>query len=490
MSTGNTIETLNNSPAPVPIQSGGDGGKIPVMAIFDIGKTNKKFFLFDENLKEVYQEYISFKEITDDDDFPCDDLQLIEQWVLKTYDAIALNEKYEITAINFSAYGATMVHLDKELKPVTHLYNYTKIIPDNILQKFKLSYDPEGKWPEETASPLLGMLNAGLQLYWLKNDKPALFAKIKYSVFLPQYLSYLFSKVLLTEYTGIGCHTGMWNFEFNHFHQWMYAEGFAELIPPIHLKEVVKLPGSNIVIGMGIHDSSAALLPYISGNTAPFILLSTGTWSICLNPFNDTILSQYELKQDCLCYLQPNGQKVKASRLFLGNEYNSWIKKLSLFFGVDDAYHKKLFFDKALYEKAERVLSPLFHWSSIEHPNNKITRLSNINLSWFDNYEEAYHHLLKELVELQVEKIRLVVNNISVKRMFVDGGFVDNSIFINILSQKLPDFEIIPSSMPLGSAIGAALAIHKGNTESIPGDLNLIVLNMYTAPKEVNENIF
>lgn len=64
-----------------------------------------------------------------------------------------------------------MVHLDKELKPVTHLYNYTKNIPENIIHKFKLSHDAEGKWSEETASPLLGMLNAGLQLYWLKNVK-------------------------------------------------------------------------------------------------------------------------------------------------------------------------------------------------------------------------------------------------------------------------------------------------------------------------------
>ncbi len=112
-------------------------------------------------------------------------MQSIEQWVLKTYETIAINKKYELTAINFSAYGASIVHLDKELKPVTHLYNYTKKIPENIIHKFKLIHDAEGKWAEETASPLLGMLNAGLQLYWLKNIKPALFAKIKFSVFLP-----------------------------------------------------------------------------------------------------------------------------------------------------------------------------------------------------------------------------------------------------------------------------------------------------------------
>ena len=96
---------------------------LKVTAIFDIGKTNKKFFLFDENLHEVYQEYIQFSTIVDDDGFECDDLDAIEQWMLRTYKAISSNEKFAVQAINFSAYGATMVHLDESLKPVTPLYN-------------------------------------------------------------------------------------------------------------------------------------------------------------------------------------------------------------------------------------------------------------------------------------------------------------------------------------------------------------------------------
>ena len=39
--------------------------KQKVTAVFDIGKTNKKFFLFDKDFKEVYKEYTSFKEIED-----------------------------------------------------------------------------------------------------------------------------------------------------------------------------------------------------------------------------------------------------------------------------------------------------------------------------------------------------------------------------------------------------------------------------------------
>jgi sugar (pentulose or hexulose) kinase len=40
-----------------------------VLAVFDIGKTNKKFLLFDSGLKLVHQEEIQFTEIADDKGF-------------------------------------------------------------------------------------------------------------------------------------------------------------------------------------------------------------------------------------------------------------------------------------------------------------------------------------------------------------------------------------------------------------------------------------
>ena len=433
---------------------------LKVTAIFDIGKTNKKFFLFDENLNEVYQEYIQLPQIADDDGFECDDLEAIEKWMLAAYKAITNNEKFEVQAINFSAYGATMVHLDESLKPVTSLYNYTKPYPPEILELFTKKHGELEAWSQQTASPALGMLNAGLQLFWLKYQKPLLFNKIKHTLFLPQYCSFLFSKKLVTEYTGIGCHTGMWNFEHNDFHTWMYEEGFVELLPAVDaVNDFLTIPGTSIKVGAGIHDSSAALIPYVNNNTQPFILLSTGTWSICVNPFNNTKLTQHELEQDCLCYLQPNGKPVKASRLFLGKEFSGWTKKLTEYFKVDQSFYKTIVFDAALFDKAERILSPFFYWESINHSNNEITRRASMDLSWFDNFEEAYHHLIKELVDLQVEKIWLVLNRDNVKKVFLDGGFVENSIFINILAAKLPDFEIIPSEMPLGSAIGATFSV-------------------------------
>ena len=53
-----------------------------VIAVFDIGKTNKKILLFDNNFKVVYQQEDKFPVVLDDDGFECDDIDLINTWIL------------------------------------------------------------------------------------------------------------------------------------------------------------------------------------------------------------------------------------------------------------------------------------------------------------------------------------------------------------------------------------------------------------------------
>jgi sugar (pentulose or hexulose) kinase len=79
--------------------------------------------------------------------------------------------------------------------------------------------------------------------------------------------------------------------------------------------------------------------------------------------------------------------------------------------------------------------------------------------------------------------------NTDVKRIFVDGGFSKNLIYMNLMAQAFPAIEVFAASMAQATAMGAALAIHhKWNSQPVPGDL--IELKMYTIPKDVNENIF
>jgi sugar (pentulose or hexulose) kinase len=115
--------------------------KLPVIAIFDIGKTNKKLLLFDQQYKLLHEETTQINETTDEDGFVCEDVAALSKWILERFERILSDERYQIKAINFSAYGASFVHLDENGKPATPLYNYLKPFPEALKKSF---YDKYG----------------------------------------------------------------------------------------------------------------------------------------------------------------------------------------------------------------------------------------------------------------------------------------------------------------------------------------------------------
>ncbi|MBC7913943.1 MAG: carbohydrate kinase, partial [Pyrinomonadaceae bacterium] len=149
--------------------------KTPVIAVFDVGKTNKKLFFFDEQYKIVLERTARFDETVDEDGDPCEDLVNLTSWLKETLSEIIHLPEFEIKGINFSAYGASFVHLDEHGVPIGPLYNYLKPFPEDLKDKFYNQYGGEVKVSTETASPVLGNLNSGMQLYRLKYQKPEVY---------------------------------------------------------------------------------------------------------------------------------------------------------------------------------------------------------------------------------------------------------------------------------------------------------------------------
>lgn len=137
-----------------------------VIAVFDIGKTNKKIVLFDNNFNVVYQHEEKFPLVLDDDGFECDDIDLINAWI-------------------------------------------TKSIAEDLFNE----YGGKNEFCRKTASPSLGLLlNSGIQILWLQKEKPLVYKKVRSILHFPQYLSYALHGKICAEPTSIGCHTFMWDF--------------------------------------------------------------------------------------------------------------------------------------------------------------------------------------------------------------------------------------------------------------------------------------
>ncbi|HVW14698.1 MAG TPA: FGGY family carbohydrate kinase [Mucilaginibacter sp.] len=450
-----------------------------VIAIFDVGKTNKKLFLFDEHYRIVSEKTTRLTETVDDDGEPCENLDSLEQFILGSLDEVLKQPDFLVKAVNFSAYGASFVHVDDEGKPVAPLYNYLKNYPEELQEQFYNKYGGKAKMARETSSPVLGNLNSGMQLYYVKHRKPDLFARIRYSLHLPQYLSYLLTRKPVADITSIGCHTGLWDFRKNRYHDWVYDENLDEIFPPIVDSDSVlpaNTPGSNYVVGVGLHDSSAALIPYLVNFNDPFVLISTGTWCISLNPFNHTPTTDEELANDCLCYMQYKGNPVKASRLFAGNEHEVQVKRIAGHFNVSIELFKSIQHDPAIIRKLK------FSQQSKQTGNSwQQGAFSSRILSDFVNYTEAYHQLMLDIMDQQYYSTSLVIRGTKVRRIFVDGGFSKNSIYMNLLAKAFPNLEIFAASMAQATAVGAAIAIHQcWNPKPLPADI--IELKYYSTP--------
>tara|TARA_R110001592_G_scaffold218081_3_gene472007 strand:+ start:2125 stop:3435 length:1311 start_codon:yes stop_codon:yes gene_type:complete len=427
-----------------------------VIAVIDIGKTNKKVFLFDENFEVTSEVSNQFDEIKDDDGFPCDDLESIEKWIFEEIEKIQRNQFYNLKAINFSTHGASLIYLDKEGKRIAPLYNYLKPLSLEDYNNFYESFGGKEEFSRNTASPAYGMLNSGLQILKLQKEKPSTWAQVHSILHYPQYLSYLFTKKITADFTSVGAHTATWDFDKMQYHKWV-SDYKLNLPTPKNGKETVvsNFNGQDIAIGPGLHDSSSSVIPLLeSGKDKEFILLSTGTWIIAMNPFSKENLTQHQLKNNCLCFMTPEKQQIKSSMQFLGKIHEVYLKALSIYFKVEKKKHLTLDLNKKLCKDLIWENSRVFLAEGIDKDFEAHPHL----LSKFGNYETAYYQLVFEISKKVIDGINLISDeNKTIKDVYISGGFNKNPMFTTFLKLLKNNIILKASECKNESALGAAL---------------------------------
>jgi glycerol kinase len=431
-----------------------------VITIFDIGRTNKKFILYDAGLNIVHREERVFTEKTDDDGFACDDISEIASWMRSCINTVVKDRDCTVRALNFTSYGASLVYLDEHGKRLTPVYNYLKPLPEKVVEGFYESWGGVEEFSRRTASPALGMLNSGLQILWLKKNKPDTYRKLRTVLHLPQYLSFLFTGRAVSDYTSIGCHTALWDFDNGQYHPWVKGEKISLPEPVVNSTLFdVEVEGRIIKTGIGIHDSSASLVPYFKSTLEQFILISTGTWCIFMNPFNTEPLTAGQLRKDTLCYISVNGKQVKSSRFFLGHIHDMNVARLDDYFGVTDGHYKTI---RIKSKKIDRLLAGnrgrVFFRHGIPHEYVD----NEVDLSQFLTYADAYHQMMCDLVNVSLESYRLIIpGDDKTEVIYITGGFAMNDTFVRLMAAKLPDKRIFTSDIENASALGAAMVIYE-----------------------------
>ena len=426
------------------------GLRTPVIAVFDIGKTNKKVFLWDTSFEIVFEKQQTFPEIEDEDGFACEDLGALQQWIVTSFTEICQMPKFELIGLNFSAYGASFVYVNRAGDPVAPLYNYLKPISKPFPY---MEFGGEAEFARRTASPILGNLNSGLQVY--ESMHRSFWSEVFKALHFPNYLASLFTGQLVSEITSIGCHTALWDFDLGQYHPWVLK--IQDKLAPMGTSPYIEIDGINY--GLGLHDSSAALVPYLRSVEEDFVLLSTGTWCIAMHPFNESPLTADELANDVLCYLQPNGKPVKASRLFGGHFHEEQVARMEAHFGGS---FRDCRFSERVFE-----LKPL---ASTVYECAFAAR----NLADFPDLTSAYDQFMVDLVGQQLYSLNLLLKDAPVKQLLVDGGFSKNEWYMRLLANALPDVAVYAAEVAQASALGAALMVYAGDLPK-----NLIQLKRY-----------
>jgi len=248
------------------------------------------------------------------------------------------------------------------------------------------------------------------------------------------------------------------------YHPWVGINGLNLPDPvPVETLNEVDIDGKKIFVGIGIHDSSSSLAPYFSNKEDKFLLISTGTWCINMNPFNTEKLTSEQLDNDCLCYMSITGQPVKSSRLFLGHLHETALKQICDHFRKPEDYYKKINADSLLLShlKVKFSVKKVF-FQTIPYSRNL---KDYIDLYEFSSFEEAYHQLINELGDLTIEAVNLVLPSLDeTENIYITGGFSKNELFLKFIANAYPSKTVYTSEIANGSALGAALVVSGSNS--------------------------
>ena len=447
------------------------------IAVFDVGKTNKKLIIYDGDLRILDSRYIQLEAERRGAESH-ESVTRTGEWLLDNLSEMA--KQHTIKAVSISAHGATFVCLDEEGKLVLPVFSYDTDPGTELHEKFAAEFGDPLVLQRKNATPDmpgLGCMAKGL--FYIKERYPEEYARIKYILNLPQYYGYVLTGNMGMELTYIGSHTNLWEFEKHTWSGVMEQLGMRDKFPGeirnswdilgIISPEVARRTGLpyDTIVTVGIHDSNAALLPYIITVQQPFVLLSTGTTCVAMHPTADTVLRNDELGKVIFYNLSPFGTPVKTSIFLAGLEFDVYMGMLK------ERHIQKKFppFDRKLSEdvlarRSEFILPSIIPFGMFPDSKARIIEGENVypfgdlaagrTPEFFDDFQRSYVILTLSIV-LQT---RVALERTGLKKgmsVFIEGGFSHNEFFTNLMASFCPTSQFFITDLNEASGFGAAL---------------------------------
>ncbi|AJQ96578.1 FGGY-family carbohydrate kinase [Gynuella sunshinyii] len=423
--------------------------KTAVIAVFDIGKTHIKLSAVDLQTGMLLALQRSTNIVRQDGLYPHVDSDAIWAWLKIMLTTLAA--RFDIRSIAVTTHGATIACVDDTglVLPIAD-YEYdgfaqTRSLYRPLRPAFEQSYSPE----------LSAGLNLGAQLFWQQHCFPEQFARVTALLTYPQYWGWRLTGVKASERTSLGCHTDLWAPDKDDFSTLVDQQNWRKLFPPVRaageslgtiLPELARELGlaEDCIVVNGIHDSNASLVPHLLSRSAPFGVISSGTWTIITAV--GASLSGLNEQLDMLANVSVFAQPVPSIRFMGGREWQQ--------LATDQPATQ----DDLQAVLAQQVYAiPAFsnqggpfqhHQGYICGPYEQLTAAQKTALA------TLYVALMSdECLTLQQQRGDLII----------EGAFAGNELYLWILATLRPQQAVFFSRDETGTTVGMAMLAYQQN---------------------------
>jgi sugar (pentulose or hexulose) kinase len=451
-----------------------------MIAVIDIGMTNKKVAIYDDSLRQIEVSYKNFPPVMVEG-LPTHDLSGMEDWFMERLADAA--SRYPIRSIAVTTHGATFVCVDAEGNPCVPCVFYTHEVGDDFHRRFYDRFGDPNNLQEETGTPeFKAMINPAKGIFFAKERFPESFERTRYVLFYPEYWAYRLTGVVSAEGTYTGCHTYLWNWKNGAWSSVAEKLGILGLMPQRMLDpwdslgtitdSIAKRTGlsKDVIVTAGIHDSNSSLLPHFAKRGKEgFMLNSTGTWCVIMNPVSKYGFEKDELGKVVFFNQSAFRTPVKTAIFLGGQEFEAWTKLAMSVNGRQDFPP----FDPALYERffaaANVFVLPELVAGSGQFPGSKpcvvedgvvygyekIVSRESVPPS-FMRYETAFAAINASIAIQTLVALGRAGLDDSIT-VCTEGGFRRNAAYTALLSSALPRNKCLLTDMTEATALGAAM---------------------------------
>ncbi len=457
-----------------------------LIAVIDLGKSNKKVALIDESLAIVAARQAAFPAQPGDDGVLCEQIDAIWAWLGQQLGELYREQPFHAVAV--TTHGATWAGLAADGSLAIPVIAYEHDLGEqgqrDLDHRFYGRCGQLATLQAETATCDLPLLvNPAKMILFAQERWPERWKQVARIIDYPQYWGFRLTGVQAAEATYTCNHSFLYDFARHGASTAAHALGVADKLDLAFRKPWDRLGTLSpelqqrhglpaLPVAVGIHDSNAALLPYLLKYGArDFVLNSTGTWCVAMHRVDEVRYRAEEL-----------GQKVIFNRHALGGlaGAGSGLTKVSfLMGGMDYALYHDLIggadpgfdaarLDATLTEVGRLVLPGAFPSQFPQARGGLKDGHAAIPLSdlkagrtpgWFKDPVRG-HDLLNVSLALQTE-IALRRTDLGDRTtVFIEGGFRNNPTFLAVLAALFPHQGVCCTNLAQATSSGTALLGH------------------------------